>query len=511
MSPRLPRRGSSRLPLSHGPLPRRSLSRRRFLRGLGGVAIGLPLLESVPGCLMPPEVAGPGDNEGPFAIFFRQPCGVAAAQDTDEIGDEPERFWPREIGPLTRENVEGRALDELDAWLDQLLVLGNINQKYYKDFRDAHANGAFSSLTARGPLAGTQAPLVEADGESIDNFLARHLSGPGSTSLYLHAGAIVGWLGGACISHREAGVRHVAERDPHQAFLRIMGDPERPDPQASGAQRRTSVNDLVRDQLDELLRSPRVSRADRLRLEDHFDAIRDVERRVVCQVDEDLARRVAEGSVLHDSPNGDALLQTVRLHMEVAALAVACGATRSVVIQVGDGNGGDLRFADPDTGALMENFHFISHRRTAHDDDGGSVIGGSDLLHHKVDRQFAQLFAHLLGQLASYRLPDGRTLLSSGVAAWYNDNANGPEHCLMDVPWILAGSAGGRLRQGEFIEAVPRDGTDRLCGRDAPRSLNKLHNTLATALGVRKSNGDVIDDFGDPNLERGLLDTLFVS
>lgn len=487
------------------------LNRRRFLRGLGGAAVGLPLLESLPGCMMPPPPGAPDGDEGPFAIFFRQPAGVATAQSSDELGAEPERFWPRALGRLTMENVEGRALDELGAWLDQLLVVGNVNLQYDRSFGDAHANGAFGSLTAGGPLPGTRAPVVEAAGESIDNFLARQLSGPDASSLYLHAGAIAGWLGGACISHRDAGVRHIAERDPHQAFLRIMGSPARAEAQGAATERRTSVNDLVRDQLDELMRSPRLSRADRSRLEDHFDAIRDVERRVVCQVDEDLARRVAEGSALHDSPNGDALLTTVRLHLEVAALAVACGASRSVVIQVGDGNGGDLRFVDPDTGALMENFHFLSHRRTAHDDDGGAIIGGSDVLHHKVDRQFAQLFRHLLEQLASYRLPDGRTLLSSGIAAWYNDNATGPDHCVMDVPWILAGGAGGRLKQGEYVDAIPRSGGHRLCGRDAPPSVHKLHNTIATALGVRKPSGDVIDDFGDPHLERGLLDSLFAS
>src|SRR5688572_25784982 len=117
------------------------ISRRLILTGLGGAALGLPLLEGWPRRAVaqtPPEAE-------PFAIFFRQACGVATAQLTPSIGVEPERFWPREFGSLTPANVEGRALDELTAYLPQALLVG-VNKNNYENYADPHAVGAQQGL-----------------------------------------------------------------------------------------------------------------------------------------------------------------------------------------------------------------------------------------------------------------------------------------------------------------------------------------------------------------------------
>jgi hypothetical protein len=174
--------------------------------------------------------------------------------------------------------------------------------------------------------------------------------------------------------------------------------------------------------------------------------------------------------------------------MDIAALAIACGYTRSVALQIGVGNDGNSRYEDPDTGNLMENFHYISHRRLSHDSNG-SVIAGSDLMHHKVDRQFAQAFRHMLDRLAAYSMPDGQTLLDHGVSVWLNDNGNGPAHSRSNVPWILAGSANGFLRQGQYVD-LPGQAGNHL----------RLLNTIGSAAGVRKSGGGYLDDFGDQQL-----------
>jgi hypothetical protein len=144
----------------------------------------------------------------------------------------------------------------------------------------------------------------------------------------------------------------------------------------------------------------------------------------------------------------------------------------------------------------MENYHYISHRRLSHDANG-AVIPGSDLLHHKVDRQFAQTFKYLLDRLSAYTMPDGKTLLEHGVSAWYNDNGNGPAHATTNVPWILAGSASGFLRQGQYVELGTQGG-----------NISQLHNTIGSAAGVRTPEGGYLEDFGDPSLPRGVLPEL---
>jgi hypothetical protein len=140
----------------------------------------------------------------------------------------------------------------------------------------------------------------------------------------------------------------------------------------------------------------------------------------------------------------------------------------------------------------MENYHYLSHRRNSHGDDG-SLIAEYALLHHHVDRQFAQTFRYLLDQLAGYDMGDGTNLLSKGVAIWYNDNANGPPHGSKGVPWILAGSCNGVLRQGQVV---------RLSGGDST-NLAQVHNSIATACGVP------MNDFGDSDGPRGTRDELF--
>jgi hypothetical protein len=88
-------------------------------------------------------------------------------------------------------------------------------------------------------------------------------------------------------------------------------------------------------------------------------------------------------------------------------------------------------------------------------------------------------------------MPNG-SLLDNSVAAWTNDLGHGVSHTYENVPWVLAGSAGGYLKQGVYIDA----------GRVTH---NQLLNTLLNAVGVRKSDGSLVDNFGDPSLKPGQI------
>jgi hypothetical protein len=72
------------------------ITRRRLLRGLFGVTVALPFLES-----LAPRRALAGTGEvPPFAIFMRQANGVA-----QKTSDEEEMFWPRNVGAVTRDSM----------------------------------------------------------------------------------------------------------------------------------------------------------------------------------------------------------------------------------------------------------------------------------------------------------------------------------------------------------------------------------------------------------------------
>lgn len=475
----------------------RRLDRRVVLKGLGGATLALPWLEA-----LAPRAASAADPLiPPFAVFFRQANGVACAQDTEELGSEPERFWPHELGALTAENVAGRALDELGEHLPRILAIKNVNTEDF-DYGDGHARGALQGLTAQPPVIAGAAGDSEAGGESLDHRIGRELNADGRDSLFLYAGAPNGWLGGPCISYRGAANRRSALVHPYAGYLAMIGGGSGLNEEAMAllAARNRSVNDLVRDQLQGFLSRSDLSTRDRERLDLHLSSIRDLENTLACQMSESEAMAL-EGAYGFDGIDGDLVLEGARAHMDVAALALACGFTRSVAIQVGNGNDGNTRYRDDD-GNMMENFHFVSHRRTSHD-VSGAIIEGSDVLHHQVDRQFARTFAHLLDRLASYQFGD-RTLLDCGVAVWYNDLSNGPAHGPNGVPYILAGSAGGYLKQGEYVDLGDE-------GWGSPRNHARVLNTIATAVGCRSEGQDVCNDFGDPSLDRTLLPGLLAA
>jgi hypothetical protein len=463
------------------------LPRRIVLRGLGGVTLGLPLLES----LAPRGAFAQTATEPAFAIFFRQANGVNQAS-----GTEPERFWPTTRGVLTDATMQGRAVDELAAFKDKLLIVRNVNMQTF-NYGDGHATGALQGLTARGPTVQGSGGDAEAAGESIDHRIGRELNPGGLDSLFLHTGATNGWLGGPCISYRSSGQRRSALVNPVTAYQNVVN--------ASGgavpsglARGEQSVNDLVREQLQAVLGNPRLSKSDKDRLDLHLSSVRDLETELSCQLSENAAMELEGLAANYSSTDGDRVLSAARAHMMVAALAVACGYTTSVAIQVGNGHDGYTRYRRLDNGALMENYHYVSHRRSSHD-SSGALIPDADLLHHMIDRQFARTFRFLLERLAGIPTSDGKTLLEKGVCAWYNDNSNGPPHAVRSVPWVLAGSCGGYFKQGQYLDVTP--------GSTAPNH-NRLLNTILTAVGVRKADGSPVDDFGDPSFTRGLLSEL---
>ncbi|MCH9686674.1 MAG: DUF1552 domain-containing protein [Deltaproteobacteria bacterium] len=458
------------------------MRRRMVLKGLGGLSLGLPVLE---GLRSAPTAHAGSDAVPAFAIFLRQANGCASAQDT-VVGNEPERFWPTQQGALTPETLSGRALEELVEHHTSVLAVG-VNAAGF-DYGDGHARGVMQGLTARGPVVAAQGGSSEANGESLDHRIGAELNPDGRESLFLYAGQNSGWLGGACQSYRGPGNRRAPLHNPFNAYQTIMGvDGELLSELL--VERRRSVNDMVRDQMSSLMSSSQLSSADVERLELHRAAIRDLEDTLSCNLTADEEAALQGGAAGYESDDSDILLAAVRAHMDVAALAVACGYTRSVSIQVGNGNDSSTRYRNLETGELMEdNYHFISHRRASHD-SSGTVIANSDILHHQVDRNFGRTFKYLLDKLAAYPVPTG-SLLDAGVSVWHNDSGQGPSHTSNNVPYILAGSAGGYFRQGAYVRA------------DSANTHCRLLNMIGTAAGLRSESGGDLDDFGDPSLEK---------
>jgi hypothetical protein len=457
-------------------MSRKMMNRRLFLRGAAGVTVGLPLLESL-GFV---RQARAQDATHRYAIFMRQGNGVLQ-----------QKFWPQNGGALTQASLQAdldqadRAVGVLASYAEKLNVIRGLSYEY-SGTGCGHADGCFQCLTASTPN-GNNSNETLAMGPSLDWVISQALDTPGSEPVSLYAGATSTFLGDV-ILYRGPQERRAGERDPLNAYTRLFGsEPVDPgtDPDADAQNRlalqRKSVNDIVRAEMQALLARPELSANDKKRLDDHFQAIRDLEIKVSMgcapmPLDE------------FDDSNVD---QVVETHMDLIALAMACGKSHAATLCIGNGNDQTQYMVN---GVQFERYHHISHRVRS-DGDDGEEIPDAEELHHQIDKKFAGYYKYLLDRLSSFTTPTG-TLLDDGATVWLNDLSDGPPHGSNDVPWVVAGSCGGKLQTGQF--------------RDGDWTINKIHNTIGAALGLTNGSGGPLDDFGDAGYQKGHIDGMLI-
>lgn len=442
------------------------MNRRMVLRGLGGAVLGLPLLESVG------RADGAADEAPHCAVFVRQGNGVQ-----QEDGEEPERYWPRTPGPIGASLATtdaDRALSELAPYAERCLFVKGLRFAFHGT-GCAHSAGGNQCLTAAQVSEDPDDEDSLALGESIDNRIARSFPHNGGEPLTLFTGPRNGYLE-EVMSYRGPLDLRSAEDDPWRAYQRMIGL-TRADTLLLA--RRQSVNDLVRDQMSALLARPDLSTSDRRRLELHFDSVREFET-LACALaaDDEQAMASLSGQGTLDANR----LRVAELHCDLVALAFACDFARAATIQVGDGNDGTRYLVDGD---LAPPFHQVSHRVLS-DGGRGEPIDDALDLHHAIDRMHLGVFRHLLDRLDAYGI------LDTSIAVHLNDLATGASHGRLNVPFVIAGRGDGLLRTGRFVDV-------------GDVTHNRLLNTLISATGLRKPDGGLVDDFGDPSLEGGVL------
>ena len=465
-------------------MPQARLQRRMFLRGLGGVAVGLPLLDVFG---LQPRAAAQAAPAPGFAVFIRQGNGVAQAGN-----NEPERFWPKALGALTTASLQtdsDRAVTELASYANKLLLVRGTRFAFGAN-GCGHSGGGNQVLTAAKVSDDPKGQYSLAMGESVDNRMATAINPAGREPLTLLTGNTQGYLP-LVLSYRGAKQLRGADNDPFVAYKRMTGlTSADPATVSQVATRRQSVNDLVRGQLKSFLARTDLSAEDRRRLDLHLSSIRDVEVKMACMLP-DMRQRELDAINPVDGNNYVAVTQ---MHMDLVALSFACDYSRVATIQMGQGNDGtEFTIAGYRNGMKLPRYHQISHRIYG-DGSTGDPIEGAQEMHHEIDKLHARLFRYLLDKLSSYSMGNG-SLLDRGVSVWTNDLGHGVSHNYQNIPWVIAGSCGGFLKQGTYIDA-------------GNVTHNQLLNTLLSAVGARKADGTPIDDFGDPSLKKGMINAM---
>ncbi len=450
---------------------RRRLERRAFLRGAGGATLALPFLESLP------QRSAWGQDEQPiFALHLCAVCGVV-----------PSQFFPPTTGPLTSTALAeaGTATSALAAHADDLLFISGVNWSGFGT-GDAHVDGFCHALTARTPTGSSSSAV--AAGPSADVVIASHVH-PELEPITLLAGDDRGYVGPR-LSWAGPGELRAPESNPYRFYLELMGlaapggemTAEAQDAARLLAESRNSIHDLVRDELTELMGNSRMGSADRLRLNQHLDSIRDVEVAMGDLADEAVGACSAQGleidrlEALEDyvwSPRSTDTEDTLQLHMSLVALAFACNYRRAATIQWGEGYDQTVYEVPSNTG--MHRFSHICHRVQS---DGGSgpAIPYAEEAHAEIDAVRMQSLALGLDHFKA------RGLENQSFVMWTNHFLDGPTHSFNNIPHIVWGSAGGYLKQGQHIDV-------------GGVTNGRLHNTLISA--AIRDTGASEEEFGD--------------
>lgn len=448
------------------------MNRRAFLRGAGAVAVGLPFLEG-----LPHRSAWAQNNPPVFSLYIVAACGVVGG-----------KFFPSATGALTQSSLAGmadKATSVLSPHAQNLLFIKGVNFPMANVTGCGHAQGLCQVLTAT-PSEGS-AQNAYSTGQSADMVIAKAVNPGGADPLTLYAGNRKNGYIAERISFKGGGAGQVraADDNPYTLYSKLVGLTQTSSGNAGMNDQtasellttRRSVNDLVRAELTALMRESRLSTADRQRLQQHFDGIRDAEvtmgtMAAACGADGiSMSQLDALKGGLAFKTNG-MIEDVAKLHLELTALAFACNFNRIATLQHGDGTDA-TKYNVPSNASLGWPFHHLSHRVQSDSQTGMNPT--AEQAHAEIDVLRMKTLLHGLDAFAARGLSD------KSIVMWTNHVSDGPSHSFRNVPHIIWGNGGGYLKQGAFIDA-------------GNVTNNKLFNTLITA--ATRDKGAPVDNFG---------------
>ena len=425
---------------------RTKLTRRKLLTGLSAATVALtsPIWRRV-------TAFGQDANQPASKRFI----GIFSANGT--IGSA---FFPEHDGSEAPLDALPAILAPLDAHKQQLLVLKGVHMNSTVEDElgvaspnkpgGPHMKGPGAMLTGGSLLAGSftgaGGPAGWADRISVDQAIANRLGSETRFPSLEFGVRIEGQEPLRVISYRGASQPNTAVDDPLQMYDRIFSDFALSD--AERVQRlaeQKSVLDFLKDDIGRL--QTRVTSEDRARLDAHLGGIRNIEQRLQSTLG---SCEPPAMPMSLDSRAMENFPMVGRLQLDLMLLAHRCDLTRVSTFMWANADSWQYY---PWIG-VNEEHHELSH---AGDEDGAA----RDKL-TAINVWHAEQLAYLLDGLAAADDPDGGSLLDHSLVLWGNELGAGNSHSYTDIPWLLAGGAGGALRTGRSLRFQDRPHNDLL-------------------------------------------------
>ena len=248
------------------------------------------------------------------------------------------------------------------------------------------------------------------------------------------------------------------EINPKLAFDRLFGTGG-PSASTDELLLQRSILDLVAEDARQL--RGLLGQSDRLKLDEYFNSVREVEKRI------DRMAKPVEFDVAADRPSEKPkdIREHIRLMYDLMVLAFKTATTRIATFMLGnEGSNGTYPMA-----GVNEGHHHLSHHQN--DPDKMAKIAA-------IDKFFAEQFAYFLTQLKETSDGEG-SLLDNCLIVYGGAIRDGNRHDHHDLPVLLAGRGGGTVSPGQHLQFAT----------ETP--LNNLFITMLQSVGVS------IDQFGD--------------
>jgi Protein of unknown function (DUF1552) len=407
-------------------ITRKHLARRTFLRG-AGVTLALPLLDSMAPAQTPLAKTAAAPKNRLACIYV--PHGATMYKWTPAT--EGTGFAFTEI------------LSPLEKYRDRLCVVSNLAHPQAGGLNsDAGADHARSAAVF---LSGAHPEKDHLQvGVTIDQLAAEHIGQDTplpSLELAIEDNGLNCGAGYGCaytntISWRTATLPLPMENNPQVVFEKLFGDGSSAEQRLERKQEARSLLDSVLHQVSALNND--LPPADRAKLSDYLDDIREIERRI-----QRAENQVPADLKVPDAPVGvpENIEEHFKIMFDLQVLAFKAEITRVATMMYARDTSGTVY---PQSG-VRDGFHVASHH--------SNVRANMDK-YALINRYHVQLLAYFLEKLKA--TPDGDgTLLDHSLILYGSSMSNGNQHDHDPLPVLVAGGASGKLQGGRHIVCPP--------------------------------------------------------
>lgn len=426
---------------------RQPLPRRAFLRGLGSVAIGLPLLEAmIPGSIIgsaeAAEKAAAVQAKNRLLVLY-YPNGIHTPNWYPEA---PENEVLNPLAPLEYRDYElSPALRPLARHRDDFLLINGLNVPLAKlDKNGDHAKAMSCYLTGvqiRMTATDDIQSSISAD-QVIANAIGHQTRFP-SLELGLDYGRMEGGCdpGYACIYSNNVSWKNettpaIKEVNPRIVFDRLFGNVAQSDHDREKRDQQETYNrsilDFTRESLGRI--NAQLGVNDRLRVDEYLTSIREIERRLDAPPSD---MKMPDG-VVRPTRVPETFKDHFQLMADLQILAIQQDVTRVSTFSLGVEQS---RRTYTEIG-IPEEHHGLTHH-AGNPEKIAKVC--------QIDNYCVEQFAYFLDKMKAVKEGDN-TLLDNSMVLLGNGNGDAAKHDHENCMTLLAGRGGGTLTPGRYLK-----------------------------------------------------------